>query len=89
MKQIYLTCLAIGLSACVYAQEAVQKKYAGLITADDAKKHLSIIASDAFEGRETGKPGAMMAANYIAEQFKRLRINPACKRVVFFRCAFG
>jgi hypothetical protein len=72
MKKLYTSALAMGLSACLYAQDPIQQKYAALITADDAKKHLSIIASDAFEGRETGKPGAMMAANYIAEQFKRL-----------------
>ncbi len=72
MKKLYTSALAMGLSACLYAQVPIQKKYAALITADDAKKHLSIIASDAFEGRETGKPGAMMAANYIADQFKRL-----------------
>jgi len=75
MKNFYTTAVAMGLSACLFAQDPIQKKYAGLITAEDAKKHLSIIASDAFEGRETGKPGAMMAANYIAEQFKRLGLT--------------
>ena len=33
-------------------------------------KHLSILASDEYEGRETGKKGAWMAAEYIAKQFK-------------------
>jgi hypothetical protein len=75
MKNFYTTAVAMGFSACLFAQDPIQKKYAGLITAEDAKKHLSIIASDAFEGRETGKPGAMMAANYIAEQFKRLGLT--------------
>jgi hypothetical protein len=75
MKNLYTTAVAMGLSACLFAQDPIQKKYAGLITAEDAKKHLSIIASDAFEGRETGKPGAMMAANYIADQFKRLGLT--------------
>jgi hypothetical protein len=75
MKKFYTTAVAMGLSACLFAQDPIQKKYAGLITAEDAKKHLSIIASDAFEGRETGKPGAMMAANYIADQFKRLGLT--------------
>ena len=39
------------------------------------KKHLSIIASDEFEGRETGKPGAEKAANYIADEFKKLGLQ--------------
>jgi len=50
-------------------------KYASLITADDAKRHLSILASDDFEGRETGKPGADKAANYIAGEFKKLGLQ--------------
>lgn len=76
MKQIYTTAVALALSARLYAQDPIAQKYASLITADDAKKHLSIIASDAFEGRETGKPGATMAANYIEAEFKRLGLQP-------------
>src|SRR5882757_456164 len=75
MKKLYTSALAMGLSACLSAQDPIQQKYAALITADDAKKHLSIIASDAFEGRETGKPGAEKAANYIAAEFKRLGLE--------------
>ena len=43
--------------------------YMNSITADDMRKHLTILASDEFEGRETGTKGNKMAANYIAEQF--------------------
>ncbi|MBW4888663.1 M28 family peptidase [Mucilaginibacter sp. HMF5004] len=75
MKIFCSTALALTFSTCLFAQDPIQKKYAALITAEDAKKHLSIIASDAFEGRETGKPGAMMAANYIAAEFKRLGLQ--------------
>jgi len=45
-------------------------EYAGTITAADLKTHLEIIASDAYEGRETGEKGQKMAAEYIAKQFK-------------------
>jgi hypothetical protein len=72
MKKFYTSAIAIALSAGLYAQNPIELKYGAMITAEDAKKHLSIIASDAFEGRETAKPGAMMAANYIAEQLKKL-----------------
>ena len=41
-------------------------KYANTITADELKTHLSILASDEFEGRETGEEGNEMAAEYIA-----------------------
>ena len=35
-----------------------------------------VIASDAFEGRETGEPGAEKAAAYIASHFESLGIAP-------------
>ncbi|MBC6991446.1 M28 family peptidase [Hymenobacter sp. BT491] len=46
--------------------------YAQTITQDDLRKHLSIIASDEYEGRETGEKGQKMAAEYIAKQFAAL-----------------
>jgi len=39
------------------------------ITVEDLRKHLSILASDDFEGRETGTEGNLKAANYLADQF--------------------
>ena len=41
------------------------------IKAKDLKAHLSILASDEFEGRETGTAGNKKAANYIANVFKK------------------
>jgi Zn-dependent M28 family amino/carboxypeptidase len=78
MKNIYLWAIssAFALNACAQQkQDPTIMKYARLITAGDAKKHLSILASDAFEGRETGKPGAEKAANYIAAEFKKLGLK--------------
>ena len=46
------------------------------ITAADLKTHLSILASDEFEGRETGAPGNDKAAKYIADHFKKIGITP-------------
>ncbi len=63
-------------SKCVYAQKNTDpEKYAKYINAEDARKHLSILASDEYEGRETGKPGADKAANYIANEFKKLGLQ--------------
>ncbi|MBC7913218.1 MAG: M28 family peptidase [Pyrinomonadaceae bacterium] len=64
--------LLLGVSLKGFAQDQSAIKYASLLTADNAKKHLSILASDEFEGRETGKPGADKAAKYIAEEFKKI-----------------
>ncbi len=43
----------------------VMKKYMNTITAEDAKKHLYTVASDAFEGRNTASRGLKLAADYI------------------------
>lgn len=45
--------------------------FAETITPSDLKHHLSILASDAYEGRETGKKGQKMAADYISGIFKQ------------------
>lgn len=83
MKKLTLwaTCLAVSATAC--AQNPTAVKYGNLITAADAKKHLSILASDEFEGRETGKPGAEKAANYIAAEFKKLGLQGPVKGSYF------
>ena len=52
--------------------DALAMKYSSYIDTISAYKHLSTLASDEFEGRETGTRGAEMAANYIAAEFKRL-----------------
>lgn len=75
-----------ALIGCAQAQkiDALQQKYAACISVEDAKKHLSILASDAFEGRETGKPGAEKAANYLSGEFKKLGLQGPVNGSYFF-----
>jgi len=85
MKKSYLLIAALAIGTCASAQKTTDPtKYAKLITAEDAKKHLSILASDEYEGRETGKPGAEKAANYIAAEFKRLGLQAPVDGSYFF-----
>ena len=85
MKKALLTITAIGLVIGAYAQQnKTAMKYAKLIDVGLAKKHLNILASDEFEGRETGKPGAEKAANYIAGEFKKLGLKPIVNGSYFF-----
>ena len=44
-------------------------KYQKTISADELKNHLMILASDEYEGRETGKIGQKKAADYIAKYY--------------------
>ena len=48
--------------------------YAKSITSEDLRAHLSLLASDEYEGRETGKKGQKMAAEYISKVFNSLNI---------------
>jgi hypothetical protein len=60
-----------------YTEVATQ--FAGTITASDLSKHLHILASDEFEGRETGKKGQKMAAEYIARHFSEIGLASPVK----------
>lgn len=57
-------------------------KYADQVTAARLRTHLAVLASDEYEGRETGMKGQHMAAAYVALQFKNAGLtgpvpNPA------------
>jgi hypothetical protein len=62
----------------LFAQEkdTVAIRYSKNISAADMSKNLHVLASDEYEGRETGKKGQKMAAEYIAKQFKESGIPP-------------
>jgi len=47
-------------------------KLSSTITARDLREHVFTLASDEYEGRETGTEGNTKAAAYIADQFKQL-----------------
>src|SRR6201996_2643121 len=50
--------------------------FAKTITAEDLKKHLFIVASADFEGRETATEGQRKAAAYIENDFRNLGLKP-------------
>ena len=75
-----IACMVVGfVFACfsgINAQLLDASSYANSITPEDLRTHLEVLASDEFEGRETGKPGAEKAAEYIANHFKSIGIQP-------------
>lgn len=72
---IFISLLSFGFNNTVVAQAAesieitgkLAQKFASGITEADLKTHLYIIASDEFEGRNTGEPGQKLAAEYIKD----------------------
>lgn len=68
--------LSSALLIRAQTQAPVAKKYGDQITPADLKEYLSILASDAFEGRETGKRGQKIAAAFISAHFQELDLVP-------------
>jgi hypothetical protein len=74
-KQFLSTSLALFLCLGCAAQKNTAEKFSTTINKTNAYKHLSVLASDEYEGRETGKKGAWMAADYIRDYFKSLGLT--------------
>jgi Zn-dependent M28 family amino/carboxypeptidase len=74
---LVLLFLPLGKGLFSQTPDTNAMKFAKTITAEDAKKHLSVLASDEYEGRETGKEGQRKAAKYIAESFKASGLKSA------------
>lgn len=69
-KKFLYTSLALALSFGAMAQDQNAIKFSAPVNKDRAYQHLSILASDEYEGRETGTKGGWMAAEYIKKQFQ-------------------
>jgi Zn-dependent M28 family amino/carboxypeptidase len=78
-KQLLYTGFALMLSLSAVAQDQNAIKYSQSINKDRGYSHLSILASDEYEGRETGKKGAWMAADYIKKQFQSFGLTGPVK----------
>ncbi|MFN9110515.1 MAG: hypothetical protein ACK5XN_10650, partial [Bacteroidota bacterium] len=55
-----------------FAQTVDPVHYANRITGQKLQQHLSVLAADEMEGRETGKSGQRKAAAYIESEFKKI-----------------
>lgn len=74
MKKLFFLPVAL-MCMQSFAQTDPAAKYASVITGADLKKHLTVIASDEFEGRETGTEGQRKAAAYIETQFNAMGLK--------------
>jgi len=75
MKKVIFVLLTL-FSGFGYSQEnPIALKYGKQVTASDLKEYLSIIASDALEGRRTGSRGQKMAAAFISNHFQEIGLK--------------
>lgn len=75
MQKVLSSFLMMMIVVGVSAQHPSQK-FEKIITPQYLQTHLSVIASDEMEGRETATEGQRKAAAYIVEQFKRIGLKP-------------
>jgi hypothetical protein len=77
MKKLLLWLTVCAAGAAAHAQKMPDPRpFAKTITAEDLKKHLFIVASADFEGRETATEGQRKAAAYIEKHFSSLGLKP-------------
>ncbi len=75
MNKNLLAGILLAFNTLTYAQD-ISSKYADSITPEDLKKHLTIIAADSLEGRDTGSKGQKMAAAYVSKYFEQYGLKP-------------
>jgi hypothetical protein len=82
-KYIFIFTLLV-LSSCKTSQTSQNKgnnalnlsNYINSITSAELQSHLTIVASDDMQGRETGSEGQKKAGKYLIEQYKKNGIAP-------------
>ncbi len=74
-KLILYSAVALLTLSCASQKKAVVSKnvasYMNLITSEDLKANLTVIASDEMEGRDTGSKGQKKAGVYLIDQYKK------------------
>jgi hypothetical protein len=77
MKKIVFLLWGLGLSYSGVAQKAKASKAAGpAIAQASVTRIVSALAADDMQGRASGTPGGLKAAQFIADEFKRIGLEP-------------
>jgi Zn-dependent M28 family amino/carboxypeptidase len=75
MKNKTLLILAFIFPVFAFAQSAIDKGLSS-INRQDAERIINILASDSLEGRKSGEPGGLKAAEYIRAELKDIGVRP-------------
>lgn len=80
MRKLLLSLLTLAALTSQAQKSELAVKYANTITEKDLMDQLSILASDALEGRETGERGQRMAAALLSDHFQGLGLQAPVKQ---------
>ncbi len=75
-RSVFVLPLLLLLFISSSSQDATLPDYGVRISSSELRETLTILASDAMEGRETGKRGQKMAAAFIRAYFDDLNLTP-------------
>ena len=75
--------VALFFLACVTAPDLTQT--VAEISANDLRRHITALASEAMDGRLTGTEGERRATDYVAAVFASLGLEPAGDKGTFFQ----
>src|SRR5204862_8327549 len=76
---LYRKSLCLLLAVALVSSAALARQKVARHVVPDTERlraHITYLASDKLEGRRTGTPGALEAARYVAEEFRRLGLAP-------------
>jgi len=80
-----LIILCLTCSYSVRADDVLTRKGLDSIKASEAQKYVAVLASDRFEGRNSGYAGCWEAANWISERFKEFGLKPIGDNATYFQ----
>ena len=85
-KKITFVVSIIGVITQTFAQNDTAAAYfSGLIKAENLKKYLTVLASDEFEGRETGTAGHTKTINYLSDFYTETGLDKALEKDNYFQ----
>ncbi len=76
--------LAVGWVQANTGPIAIYQETARAFDGEQAVTHVRTLTQDAWQGRRIGTPGADAAAQYVADQFQALGLQPAGKNFTYF-----
>lgn len=83
LRHLNFTLLFTFFVCLLNAQDTTALFYSRSITPELIKQHLSVLASDSLEGRETATAGMVKASHYVASQFESLGLPPLANGTYF------